>query len=133
MKKCTKCGKRKPKTEFTKNKNNLPDKLAKICKTCASEYYTEYREKKIKEKGKDNYLREIWEDRLRKSAEKENIPTTSVDMGKIEELTWKIIDYPDKAFPYSLSHIDFMKKYELSVEEYLFIREQVKNNKGNIL
>ena len=72
-KQCTKCKKIKEKTEFTKNKNNLPDKLSKICRECAAYYYMEYRQKKINEKGKDKYLQEIWEDKLRKSAEKENI------------------------------------------------------------
>ena len=48
---------------------------------------------------------------------------------KIEELKWKVIDYSDKAFPYSLTHINFMKKYELSVDEYIWLRSKIK--KGN--
>lgn len=57
MKKCTRCGVEKPKSEFSKHARSK-DGLSNWCKACASQYDKEYREKhkaEISEKGKIKY------------------------------------------------------------------------------
>lgn len=132
QKKCSRCKTVKDIKEFSKNKNNIQDGLSKICKTCAAEYHAQYREKQFEKYGKEEFLEMQWERKLRKLAIEEEIPISGCDLNKIKGLRWAMIDYPDKSFPYSLSHVGFMKKYKLSFDEYLYIRKLIKENKGQI-
>ena len=123
-KQCITCKETKDIEEFSKNTD--------YCKDCASIYYQKHKKKQIEKYGKDGYLEKQWETRLIFSAKKEGINVSEFDIQKIAGLTWPMIDYPDKFFPFALSHIDFMKKYDLTVEEYLYIRDQVKKNNSRV-
>lgn len=125
MKKCGQCNKDKPLEEFSQSQ--------RMCKDCAAKYYQDWKEKQIEKYGYEGYLERIWEKRLRTRAARKNIPCDVFDINNVNNCNFKIIDYPDKAFPYSLNHIDFMKKYELSVDEYLFIRKKVKNGEYKVV
>lgn len=125
MKKCSQCGKIKPKEEYSKNRR-MKDRLSKICKKCASENNRKYREKQKEKFGEEEYLRLEWEKNLRRMAEKEGIPLTGVVPRR---LNIKMIHFPDPAFPLSMSYIEFMRKYKLSVEEFFLLREKVRRGK----
>jgi len=45
------------------------------------------------------------------------------------EVKYKNDPFPDPAFPLSMSYIEFMQKYKLSVEEFFLLREKVKRGK----
>jgi hypothetical protein len=129
-KRCSTCGEIKDKSEFNNNKDNVKDGLAKICRECASMYYRQHRERMIEKHGLNGYRYILWEKRLRSMAKKAGLPLDAdIDFEKIKNIRINLIDYPDQALPYSMNHLDFMDKYDLNVNEYLFLRKTVMNNK----
>lgn len=126
MKKCVQCKREKSIKEFTKNKNNK-DGLSKICKECASINNRNYREKQIAKYGKKEYLAMEWEKTLRYEAQKIGISLIDFNEEKVDNLCFPMIEYPDRSFPYSLGHLDFCLKYNLSINEYLFLREKIES------
>lgn len=83
--------------------------------------------------GEAEYKKMLWERKLRVNAKKAGISMDSeINVEKISNLTIRLVDYPDKGLPLSLSHVDFMKKYELNVDEYLFFRDQIVNGKFQV-
>lgn len=132
---CSSCKKNKPIEEFhNSNEENSPDGKSKICKECSNKYYQQHRQNMIDKHGEEEYRRIQWEKKLRVNAKKAGIPMDSnIDADKISQLKIKLVDYPDKGLPLSLSHVDFMKKYELNVEEYLYYRNLIKNGNFEVL
>lgn len=118
---CSTCKEIKLESDFSKN--------TKVCRECASNYYRKYRKKKIEELGIKKYRKYLWEKRLRREAKNVNIKGGEINKDKIKNMKFKLIDYPDKSFPFSLSHNDFMKKYNLNIDEYLFLREIIELGK----
>jgi hypothetical protein len=135
MKTCTICGKTKPLEEFYND--NSPDSIdnkSKICKECSKMYYQKHRENMIEKYGEEEYKKMQWEKKLRASAKKSGISLVDeINYEKISILKIKMIDYPDKGLPLSLNHIEFMKKYDLSVNEYLYLRELITSGQFLVL
>lgn len=118
MKKCNKCNNMYEEKDFGKNKN--------VCKNCIKKYHKEYYHNIRKYKKKDNK-------RLIKNLIKEGFEYGSVNMDLIKNLKWDMIDYPERPhLKYSLSHKEFMIKYNLNISTYIYIRELVKENKFDI-
>ena len=118
---CSKCKEKKSLDDFSgKRVKN------RICKECAAKYYKEYKGKQIEKHGKQRYYEILWEKRIRRKAERSGIPQNSFDINKVNNLSWKLQDYPDRSFPDSMTHVNFMKEYNLSVNEYIYIRQKVR-------
>lgn len=133
-KQCSSCKKEKPIDEFyNSSEENAVAQKGKICKECSNKYYHRHRQNMIELHGEAEYKKMLWERKLRVNAKKAGISMDSeVDIEKISNLTIRLVDYPDKGLPLSLSHVDFMKKYELNVDEYLFFRDQIVNGKFQV-
>lgn len=116
-KKCPKCQKYRKESEFTSSAN--------VCRECVAKYNKDYSKRRKEEVGKNIYQKQRWERRVRREAIKKNIPSTGINLHKIKSLRFRMIDFPDAALAFSLSHYAFMKKYSLSVDEYFFVRRQV--------
>lgn len=88
----------------------------------------------IEKYGEEEYKKMQWEKKLRASAKKSGISLVDeINYEKISILKIKMIDYPDKGLPLSLNHIEFMKKYDLSVNEYLYLRELITSGQFLVL
>jgi len=134
-KQCSICGQTKSIEEFYNSKDeNAEDNKGKICKECSKSYYHKHRQNMIDKYGEEEYRRMQWEKKLRASAKKAGISlNNTIDIEKISKLRIRLVDYPDKGLPLSLNHIEFMNKYNLTVEEYLYFREQIINGKFEVL
>ena len=128
MKKCTQCKKIQEMENFTKNINET-DGLSAICKKCAKKNNQEYRQRKTDKYGKDEFLYMEWKKKLTKDARNCGLEIEGLDLEKIEKIRFPLIFFPDKSFPGSLSHINFCRKYNLSIEEYLTLKECVRSGK----
>jgi hypothetical protein len=132
---CSTCKKEKDIEEFHNSKDD--DAVygkGKICKSCSHDYYEKHRQKMIEKHGEDGYRKLLWISKLRGVAKKAGIPSDdSINIEKIAKLKVRMIDYPDKGLPLSLSHIEFMKRYELNVDEYLYFRDLIKDGKFEVL
>lgn len=123
---CNKCKKKLDINNFHKNKSKK-DGFSYCCKDCQKIYSKQYYNKLSISEKNDRFLNDLRR-RLKKSGFKEG----EIDLDKLSSLKWDFIDYPDYQLSESLSHADFIKKYNLNINEYCFIRKKVFNNKIRI-
>jgi len=115
MKKCNKCNNEYEETEFSKNSNT--------CKSCVRKYHKEYYENKRKHKKK------TYRNLITKLKNK-GFKYGEIDKEKVDNLVWDMIDFPEQPYlQHSLSHANFMRKYDLCISEYIYIRKRVRDNK----
>jgi len=125
------CKQFKDKKEFSKHRNN-PDGLQKVCKECVAKYNQRHVAKRKKEMGDKAFLKLKWENNIRSKCNRSGLPCVGFSEKKITSLKFVMIDYPDRGFPNSLSHVEFIRKYKLTAEEYFFLREKIESGSFNL-
>ncbi len=118
-KKCYECNKELPIDNFTKNKNNK-DGLSYYCKACTKKHHDVY--KYNKNNNEEN--EQIIIDELKKH----NIPLKGLDKEKINNLRITMYDFPGIIRSLFKDLPVFLKKYNLTYEEYKAIIEACHNN-----
>lgn len=119
-KKCNKCGRTLPISKFSENKNNK-DKLSYYCKDCTKQQKNLY----FYNQG-NAYYEKVIIDELNKY---DDIKIDGIDYDKILATKITLIDFPG-IFNNLLYDLPiFLRKYDLSFEEYKFIIQQCKDNK----
>lgn len=118
-KKCKSCNQILSEDNFTKNKNNK-DGLSYYCRACTKKHYDLY----LFNKG-DSQYENIIIDELKKD---KKIKINGLDIEKIKNLRIIMYDYPGLMRPLLKDLPKFLKKYNLSYEEYKFIKNKCEKN-----
>jgi len=118
-KKCYGCNKELPIENFTKNKNNK-DGLSYYCRDCTKIQHNVH---KYKDNGDEKYEKIIIDE-----LKKYNIPLYGVDKDKINNLRINLYDFPGMICSLLKDLPIFLKKYNLTYEEYKVIVEACRNN-----
>ena len=119
-KKCNGCGKNLPLNQFSKNKNNK-DSLSYYCKTCTKEQKSLY----FYNQG-NKYYEKVILDELKLHPD---IKIDGIDYEKIFSIKITLCDFPGILNNLLYDLPIFLKKYNLSFEEYKFIVQRCKENK----
>lgn len=119
-KKCNGCGKYLPLSQFSKNKNNK-DNLSYYCKKCTREQKNLY----FYNQGNEHYEKVII-DELKKF---NDISISGFDQNKVLNTKITLYDFPGVLNNLLYDLPIFLRKYDLTFEEYKFIVQQCKNNK----
>lgn len=119
-KKCNICERELPISQFNKNKNNK-DNLSYYCKDCTKEQKNLY----FYEQGNKFYRKIIVE----KLKEYPDIKIDGINYSKVINTTITMYDFPGVLNNLLHDLPIFLKKYNLTFEEYEFIVEQCRKNK----
>ena len=120
MKKCHGCGRTLPVKQFSKNKNNK-DNLSYYCKKCTKEQKNLY----FYNQGNEHYESVII-DELKKYPD---IVINGIDYDKVLATRITLFDFPGVLNNLLYDLPIFLRKYNLTFEEYKFIVQQCKDNK----
>lgn len=120
MKQCKGCQKLLSKDNFSKNKNNS-DGLSFYCKDCAKIHKDLYM---YKVDGKEHH-----EQVLIDIVKKHGLPVKGIDYNKVLNMRITLYDFPGVMRSLLIDLPIFLKKYNLTYEEYKFIVQQCKANK----
>ena len=120
MKKCHGCGRTLPVKQFSKNKNNK-DNLSYYCKKCTKEQKNLY----FYNQGNEHYESVII-DELKKYPD---IVINGIDYDKVLATRITLFDFPGVLNNLLYDLPIFLRKYNLTFEEYKFIIQQCKDNK----
>lgn len=120
MKICRGCHKKLSKDNFSKNKNN-PDGLSFYCKECVKIHKNLHM---YKIDGKEHH-----EQVLIDAIQEHGLPIHGIDYDKVLNLKITLYDFPGAIRPLLTDLPVFLKKYNLTYEEYKFIVQQCEANK----
>lgn len=109
-----------PITQFSKNKNNK-DNLSYYCKKCTKEQKNLY----FYNKGNDHYENVI----INELKKYPDIMIEGIDYDKVLATRITLFDFPGVLNNLLYDLPIFLRKYNLSFEEYKFIVQQCKDNK----
>lgn len=119
-KKCNICGKTLPISKFNKNKNNK-DNLSYYCKDCTRDQKNLY----FYEQGNEHYEKVI----IDKLKQYPDIKITGIDYEKVMNTRILMYDFPGVLNNLLHDLPKFLRKYNLTFEEYKFVINQCKENK----
>lgn len=119
-KKCNSCGRKLPISQFSENKNNK-DKLSYYCKDCTKKQKNLY----FYNQGNEYYEKAVIEELQKHN----DIKIDGLDYDKVLRTKITLIDFPGILNNLLYDLPIFLKKYNLSFEEYKFIVQQCKENK----
>ena len=120
MKQCRGCKRKLSKDNFSKNKNNA-DGLSFYCKDCTKIHKDLHM---YKVDGKEHH-----EQVLINVVKKHGLPIKGIDYDKVLSLRITLYDFPGVMRSLLVDLPIFLKKYNLTYEEYKFIVQQCKANK----
>lgn len=120
MKQCNSCKKVLDESCFRKNKNN-PDGLSYYCKECASKKQKLY----LYELDGNEHYEQVIIDELKKH----KLPIKGIDEDKLRNLSITMYDFPGVLRSLLIDLPPFLKKYNLTYEEYKLFVKLCRENK----